>query len=113
MEHDHASGRAAAFDIVKFVLADAITRAGTTDTEAVIKALETINIDTVLSNDFRFTFNHDIFVEASGMTNLSKTTMLYIVVQWQNGGQVPFFPDSLRKAAGATLKYPPWQGPWS
>jgi hypothetical protein len=107
------STAAAAYDVVKFLLADSVTRAGTTDTDALIRALETIRIDTVLANDFRFTSDHDIFVDASGMTNLSQTTMLYIVVQWQNGAQVPIFPESLRKAAGATLKYPPWPGPWS
>jgi len=104
---------AAAYDVVKFLLADSITRAGSTDTDAVIKALETTRIDTVLANDFRFTSNHDIFVDTTGMMNLSQTTMLYIVVQWQNGVQVPIFPDYLRKAAGATLKYPSWPGPWS
>jgi branched-chain amino acid transport system substrate-binding protein len=104
---------AAGYDVVKFFLADAITRAGTTDTDAVIKALETINIDTVLTNDFKFTSNHDIYVDVAGMINLAKTTMLYIVIQWQNGVQVPILPDSLRAAAGATIKYPPWKGPWS
>lgn len=104
---------ASAYDVVKFFVAEAIAKAGTTDTDAAIKALETTNMDTVLSNDFKFTSNHDIYVDASGMTNMSKTTMLYIVVQWQNGVQVPIFPDSLRKSAGATLNYPPWQGPWS
>jgi branched-chain amino acid transport system substrate-binding protein len=103
---------ASAYDVVKFFLAGAINRAGTTETDAVIKALEGTNVDTVLTNDFRFTSNHDIYVEASGMMNLSKTTMLYIVIQWQNGVQVPIFPESLRIAAGATLKYPPWSGPW-
>ncbi len=104
---------ASAYDVVKFFLADSITRAGRTDTEAVIKALETIEIDTVLVNDFRFTSNHDIYIASTGMTNLSESTTLYLVIQWQNGAQVPIFPDSLRIAADATLKYPPWQGPWS
>jgi ABC-type branched-subunit amino acid transport system substrate-binding protein len=104
---------ASAYDVVKFFLADAITRAGTTDKDTVIKALETINIDPDMSSDFRFTSDHDIYVDTSGMMNLAKTTMLYIVVQWQNGVQVPIFPDSLRKAVGGTLQYPLWQGPWS
>ncbi len=104
---------ASTYDVVKFLLASAIPLAGTTDTDAVIRALETIKVDTVLSSDFKFTSSHDIFVEASGMTNLSQSTLLYIVVQWQNGRQVPIFPESLRKATGATLKYPTWSGPWS
>jgi len=104
---------AAAYDVVKFLLADAINRAKTTDTDAVIKALETVRIDTVLANDFGFTSNHDIYVDASRLANLSNTTLLYSVIQWQNGVQVPIFPESLRKAAGANLQYPPWQGPWS
>jgi branched-chain amino acid transport system substrate-binding protein len=103
---------ASAYDVVKFFLAGAINRAGTTETEAVIKALEDTNADTVLTNNFRFTSDHDIYVEASGMVNLSHGTLLYLVIQWQNGIQVPIFPDSLRIAAGATLKYPPWMGPW-
>jgi ABC-type branched-subunit amino acid transport system substrate-binding protein len=104
---------AAAYDIVKFFLADAITKAGTTDTNAVINALETTNVDTVLSRGFRFTSNHDIYVDVAGMTSASQSSILYIVAQWQNGVQVPVFPEALRIEAGATYKFPSWKGPWS
>jgi branched-chain amino acid transport system substrate-binding protein len=104
---------AASFDTVKFFLANAINSAGSVETDKVINALEKIKVDTVLSNDFMFTSCHDIYVDASGLMNLAKTSMLYIVIQWQNGVQVPIIPDSLRAAAGVNLKYPPWPGPWS
>jgi len=107
------AGAAAAYDTVKYLLTDAINRAGTTESNAVIKTLETANIDTVLAKGFQFTSNHDILIDALGMTSLSQSNLLFIVAQWQNGVLVPIFPESLRIAAGANLKYPPWNGPWS
>ena len=104
---------ASAYDIVRFILSDAIRRAGTTETEAVIKALETTNVETIMARRFAFTSSHDILVEEAGMTNLAESHMLYIVMQWQNGKQVPVFPESLRLEAGGTYKFPAWQGPWS
>ena len=106
-------GGASAYDVVRFILFDAIKRAGTTETEAVIKALEKTEIDTSLARNFEFTSSHDILVDAAGMTSPSQSGILYIAAQWQNGVQVPVFPEMLRIQAGTTYKFPPWQGPWS
>jgi len=102
-----------AYDVVRFILPDAIRRAETTETEAVIKALEASSVETSMAGRFVFTSSHDILVGEAGIGELSEQYMLYIVCQWQNGVQVPIFPDALRTAAGATYKYPPWQGAWS
>jgi len=103
---------ASAYDIVRFILFDAIKRAGTSETEAVIKTLETTSVETVMARRFSFTSSHDILVEEVGMTDLAESHMLYIVMQWQNGTQVPVYPEALRVEAGATYKFPPWSGAW-
>jgi ABC-type branched-subunit amino acid transport system substrate-binding protein len=105
-------GGASAYDIVRFILPDAIKRAGTTETEAVIKALETTSIETTMAKRFSFTSDHDMLVEEADLVNLAKSSMLYIVMQWQDGIQVPIFPEALRIEAGATYKFPPWPGAW-
>jgi len=105
-------GGASAYDIVRFILSDAIKRAGTTETEAVIKALETTSVETVLARRFSFTSSHDMLVEQAGIADLAKSSMLYIVMQWQNGVQMPVFPEALRIEAGATYKFPPRPGAW-
>lgn len=104
---------AAAYDTVRFILSDAIMRAGTTETEAVIKALETTKVVTALTRGFQFTSSHDIFIDEEGMSSLTESNMLFIEFQWQNGVQVPIYPEMLRIQAGATYKFPPWQGPWN
>jgi branched-chain amino acid transport system substrate-binding protein len=95
---------ASAFDLVHFILPDAIKRAGTAETEAVVKALETTNIETSRARSFMFTSSHDVMVGATGF---------YFVFQWQNGIQMPMYPKEIMEEAGATYKFPPWQGAWS
>ena len=102
-----------AYDVVRFILPDAVRRAGTTETEAVIKTLETANVETSMAGRFAFTSSHDIMVGEAGVGELSEQYMLYMICQWQNGTLVPVFPNELRIAAGATYKFPPWQGAWS
>jgi branched-chain amino acid transport system substrate-binding protein len=104
---------ASAYDIVRFIVSDAVKRAGTMETDAVIKALEKTSVETTLARRFSFTSDHDMLVEEAGMTSLVDSSMLYIVMQWQNGTQVPVFPEALRIEADGTIKLPPWQGPWS
>ncbi len=104
---------ASAYDIVRFLLSDAVKRAGTMETDAVIKALEETSIETTFARRFSFTSDHDMLVEDAGLTSLVDSSMLYIVMQWQNGAKVPVFPEALRIEAGGTIKLPPWQGPWS
>jgi branched-chain amino acid transport system substrate-binding protein len=107
------AGGACAYDIVKFILSEAIKRAGTTETEAVIKELEKTNTDTSNARGFQFTSSHDIYIDIDGMTNPTQSNIMFIEIQWQNGTQVPVFPESLRIDAGASYKYPLWPGPWS
>ena len=99
-----------AYDALRFILSDSIERAGTTDADAVIRALETVNVETTDARHFVFTSSHDVMVGA-----INDPTSGYGVMcnfQWQNGTQVPVKPESIMKEAGATYKYPPWHGPW-
>jgi ABC-type branched-subunit amino acid transport system substrate-binding protein len=106
----------ATYDTVRFILPDAIKRAGTTETEAVIKTLETTNVETSMARHFVFTSSHDImmtFSDPNNPTSINEGHVMYMTFQWQNGTQVPVFPKEIMEQAGATYQYPPWQGPWS
>ena len=102
-----------AYDAVRFILPDAIVRAGTTETEAVIKTLETTNVEAASARHFMFTSSHGVFVGEAGPNIPSADYMLVCLFQWQNLTQVPVYPQEIMEGAGATYKYPPWQGPWS
>jgi ABC-type branched-subunit amino acid transport system substrate-binding protein len=102
----------AAYDIVRFILPDAIKRAGTTETEAVIKALEKTDIETSTARRFTFTTAHDIMIPVRGADGIDEDYIQWFLFQWQNGNQVIVYPDRMREEAGATYKYPPWRGPW-
>lgn len=101
------------YDTLRFILLDAIKRAGTTETEAVIRTLETTNIETSSARHFVFTSSHDIMVASDTPNNPSEDYMVTLIFQWQDGTQVPVRPLEIMKEAGATYKYPPWNGPWS
>lgn len=100
------------YDIVRFILPDAIKRAGTTETEAVIKALETTNIETSMARHFTFTASHDVMI-GFGPNGPDTDHVVYGVFQWQNGNQVIIYPDELREEAKVTYRYPLWEGPWT
>ena len=103
-----------AYDVARFILPDAIKRAGTTETQAVIKALETTDIETSTARRFVFTSSHDGYVGLAGPNIPSADYMLVCLFQWQaNSTQVPVYPKQIMEEAGATYQYPPWQGPWS
>jgi len=102
-----------AYDSLRFILADAIERAGTTETMAVVKAMETTDVETSSARHFVFTSSHDVMVEFESPTEPSEEYSLNYYFQWQNGTQVPVYPESIMKEAEATYKYPPWPGPWS
>jgi len=102
---------AATYDIVRFILPDAIKRAGTTEVEAVIEALEIIDVETSTASHFVYTSTHDIMFGE----NVNDPNGDYLVVcsfQWQDGVMVPIAPNRIREDAGATYTYPPWAGPW-
>jgi len=102
------------YDVVRFILTDAIKRARTTETEAVIKALETTNIETSTARHFVFTSSHDGYVGLEGMGVPSADYLVVCLFQWQaNSTQVPVYPKQIMGEAGGTYKYPLWEGPWS
>ena len=105
-------GAVSAYDVVRFILPDAINRAGTTETEAVIKALEKTDIETSLARRFVFTSSHDTMVGGGQINRPDLDYMMACKFQWQNGTLVPVYPKSLMMETGATYIFPPWQGPW-
>lgn len=100
------------YDVVRFILPDAVKRAGTTETEAVIKALEKTDVETSMARRFVFTSSHDVMIGAAGPNIPSEDYMLVCLFQWQNGTQAPVYPKQVMQEAGATYKYPNWPGPW-
>jgi hypothetical protein len=79
----------------------------TTETEAVIKALEQSEVTNSLEENFRFTANHDHYFESF---NATAANMMF---QWQAGGVMAIvYPEAIMEETGATYKYPPWAGPW-
>ena len=101
-----------AYDFVRFILPDAIRRAETTETEAIIKAIETTNVETCTARHFVFTSSHGVMIGSAGPNRSSVDYMLICTFQWQNGIQVPVCPEEILIEAGAIYKYPPWPGPW-
>ncbi len=104
----------AAYDGVRFILSDAIKRAGTTETEAVIKALETTDVETTMARHFVFTSSHDIFIGTAGPNRLEEDYIFVAMFQWQENGTTALVdPPALMKESGGTYRYPPWEGAWS
>ncbi len=104
-------GATATYDTLRFILPDAIERAGTTETEAVIKALEKTSIETTSARNFVFTSSHDLMM-GENPNNPDADYQLVIYFQWQNGEMVPVYPKKIMEEAGATLTFPDWPGPW-
>lgn len=93
------------------ILADAIERAGTIETDAVIAALERTSIETMDSRDFVFTSSHDAMM--GDWNDPESDHLIRIQFQWQNGQLVPVFPKWVRDEVNATYIFPDWPGPWS
>ena len=100
-----------AYDVLRYILPDAIERAGTIETEAVIEALETTSIETTNARDFVFTSSHDLMM-GENPNNPEADYMLAMLFQWIDGKQVPVYPEKIMEEAGATYIYPDWPGPW-
>ncbi|KON29670.1 hypothetical protein AC477_05650 [miscellaneous Crenarchaeota group-1 archaeon SG8-32-1] len=104
---------AAAYDIIRFILFDVLERAGTTETEAVIKALETTQVETSMARNFAFTSNHDVLYGKGMLSNPDDYGFIASLFQWQQDGSlVPVYPKWLMEEAGATYTFPDWPGPW-
>lgn len=104
---------AAAYDLVRFILPDAIRRAGSIEYEAMIKALEATDVETSRARHWVFTSAHDVMVGGGGPNNPAEDYLVVCLFQWQDGVQVPVYPKGLLEEAGATYKFPPWTGPWN
>jgi branched-chain amino acid transport system substrate-binding protein len=104
----------AAYDAVRFILPDAIKRAGTIETEAVIKALEATDVETAIARHFVFTSSHDVFVGVTQPREVDKDHPLVCMYQWQGkDAQTIVGPEEIMNEMGKTFKLPPWKGPWS
>ncbi len=99
------------YDNIKFILPDAIERAGTIETEAVIKALEETRVETSNARDFVFTESHGLMM-GKDANDPDADYSIVMGFQWQDGVQVPMDPRKIMEEAGATLTFPDWAGPW-
>jgi branched-chain amino acid transport system substrate-binding protein len=82
-----------------YVLKDAIERAGSTEADPLIAALEKTNLPAVRGT-IRFDQNHQIVYGYD-----PKTSVLGNWVQWQDGQRVTIFP---KESSTGSLKIPPW-----
>jgi branched-chain amino acid transport system substrate-binding protein len=95
----------AGYEAIRFILADALERAGTLETEAVIKALEKVDLETPTAPRFVFTSSHDV------MYGTGYNEQYFF--QWKpDGTRAPMYPRELKEEAGATYTFPDWLGPW-
>ncbi len=100
-----------AFDNLRYILADAIERAGTIETEAVIKALEETSVETSNARKWVFTPSHGLMMgENPNDPEAGGAFAMYF--QWQNGELVPVYPKKIMDEAGASYTFPDWSGPW-
>jgi branched-chain amino acid transport system substrate-binding protein len=100
---------AQAYTILRYIISDAIKRAGTLEVDAVINALEATSVETPNAKNFVFTKSHDPMVGENPNDPDYDNVKLF---QWQNGELVPVYPQKIMEDAGATYLYPPWAGPW-
>jgi branched-chain amino acid transport system substrate-binding protein len=106
------SGQATyAYDTLRFILPDAIERAGTIETEAVINALEDTSVETTVARNFVYTSSHDT-LGGETINNPAEDHLIVMLFQWQNGQQIPVYPKKIMEEIGATYTFPDWPGPW-
>jgi hypothetical protein len=108
------AGPISTYDAIRFILPDAIKRAGTTETEAVARALETVDVETSLARHLVFGSSHDVMIGKQGMKYPVEDYFAYCFLQWQADKNLAIVaPESLMKEAGATYQYPSWNGAWT
>lgn len=93
-----ATGSAASYDAL-YALKDAIERAGSLDTDAVIKALEQTDLTTV-RGQLKFDKDHQCVFGGD-----PKASILGNWAQWQDGQRVTIWPPAIK---AGELKMPPW-----
>jgi branched-chain amino acid transport system substrate-binding protein len=102
---------ASGYEILRFILADAVERAGTIETEEVIKALEETSVETANARNFVFSPSHGIMM-GENPNDPDADFPISITFQWQDGKLVPVDPIKIMEEAGATYTFPDWSGPW-
>jgi branched-chain amino acid transport system substrate-binding protein len=102
---------AIAYDVVRFILPDAMRRADTAEPEALVETLEKTNVETSSTRRFVFTSSHDTMV-GENPNDPEADYMLVCYFQWQDGVQVLVYPQELMEATGVTYTFPDWPGPW-
>ena len=96
---------ASAFDIIRFLLPDALEKAGTLDTEAVIKALEEVDVETTCMQHLAIEADSHEIMFGPGFGE-------QFFFQWQDGTRVPVYPREIKEKEGITYMFPDWSGPW-
>ena len=103
----------AVYDGIRFILPDAIKRAGTSETDAVVKALEETDVETSMARHFVFTSSHDLFIGSAGPNKPRESYVLVANFQYQANGTVAITnPIEFMKETGGTFIFPTWKGPW-
>ncbi|MHC4133941.1 MAG: ABC transporter substrate-binding protein, partial [Planctomycetota bacterium] len=83
-----------------YALKDAVERAGTLEPDAVVKALESIDLMGVYGRIRFDPRSHQVIASTDPDEGAVGS-----VIQWQDGKRVTFWPAA---AATGTLKLPPW-----
>jgi branched-chain amino acid transport system substrate-binding protein len=93
------------YEVIRYVLPAAIERARTIETDAIIEALEEIEIQTASQKGYSYTRHHDKMFNPGDF--------MFIFTQWQEGGKrVIVYPKEIMEETGGTYTFPPWPGPW-
>jgi branched-chain amino acid transport system substrate-binding protein len=100
-----------AYDVLRYILSDAIERAGTLEVNSVIEALEETSIETTNAKNFVFTSSHDALM-GENVNDPEADYMATIIFQWVDGEQVPIYPKKIMEEAGVTYTFPDWTGSW-
>jgi branched-chain amino acid transport system substrate-binding protein len=104
------STAAISYTVLRYILTDAVGRAGTLEVDAVINALETACVETPNAKNFVFTTSHEMML--GDPNDPDSDYPIAMLFQWQNGEMVPIFPKRIMEEAGATYTFPDWPGPW-
>lgn len=91
-----------------YILYSALERAGTTETDEVIQALEKTSIETCTFPHFAFSSSHDSLIIEEDINS-----RIVPFFQYQTEGKiVPVYPKEMMEEAEVTYIYPNWSIPW-
>jgi branched-chain amino acid transport system substrate-binding protein len=99
------------YNTLRYILPDAIERAETFETEAVIQALERTSFETTDARNFVFTSSHDMMM-GENPNDPDADYPLVLLFQWIDEKLVPVYPKKIMEEAGVNYTFPDWPGPW-